>query len=190
MTALLSVYLAIVLCGSSAYLFYSLRDVLGYLFTSDPSIVHRCSQLAGVFSLLQFTHGVQGAAQGVMRGMNRQRELFGFTFFSYWLLGLPLGIITSLTYIIGCQQWFYFFRRNCYICLRFFVLYSPDVMNLCCRRLFDLLHAAEIWAVWALVRLLDGAGRAFPRAGGIRTANGLGAGGVANRTKYRVALER
>jgi multidrug resistance protein, MATE family len=90
-SALVSLFLAVTLCGLLAYLFYSLKDLLGYVFTSDPDIIRRCSQLADIFAVLQFINGIQGASQGVMRGMNRQKELFGLTVFTYWLFGLPLG---------------------------------------------------------------------------------------------------
>ena len=62
------------------------------MFTSDADVINRCSQLAGIFAILQFAHGIQGTSQGIFRGMSRQKELFGFTFFAYWLFGLPLGI--------------------------------------------------------------------------------------------------
>jgi MATE family multidrug resistance protein len=91
-SAMTALFLAITLCGISSYIFYSLRDLVGYVFTSDPEIIHRCSEMAGIFALLQFINGIQGASQGVMRGMSRQKELFGYTFFSYWLFGLPLGM--------------------------------------------------------------------------------------------------
>jgi MATE family multidrug resistance protein len=68
-----------------------MKDLLGYLFTNDIDVIRRCSQLADIFAILQFINGVQGASQGVLRGMNRQKELFGFTFVAYWVFGLPLG---------------------------------------------------------------------------------------------------
>jgi Na+-driven multidrug efflux pump len=98
-SAFTSLLLATLLCGAWSYLFYFFRNYLGYMFTSDVDVIHRCSQLAGIFSLLQFINGMQGVAQGVMRAMSRQKELFGFTFFCYWMFGLPLGRYVDFIYI-------------------------------------------------------------------------------------------
>lgn len=93
-TALTALFLTVFLSGFTSYLFYYFRNLLGYLFTSDVDVIHRCSQLADIFAALQFVNSIQGTSQGIMRGMSRQKELFGYTFFCYWILGLPLGIIS------------------------------------------------------------------------------------------------
>lgn len=94
--ARISSYLAVgistVFMSVAGLLLYRLRGVVGYLFTSDLDVIHRLKMLMPVVASFQVINGLQGAAQGVMRGMCRHTEVFGYTFLSYWVIGFPLGI--------------------------------------------------------------------------------------------------
>lgn len=79
----------------SAYLLYRLRDVIGYVFTSDSMVVHRTSNLVYTVACFQIPYGVQGAAQGILRGLARNTELMGYTVLTFWCVSLPIGIYLS-----------------------------------------------------------------------------------------------
>ena len=94
--AKISSYLAIgistLLMGICGLVLYQLRPIVGYLFTSDVDIVNRVKMLLPVVASFQVVNGLQGVAQGVMRGMCRHTELFGYSFVAYWVIGFPLGM--------------------------------------------------------------------------------------------------
>jgi multidrug resistance protein, MATE family len=91
-SSFLAVGISTVFMGAAGLILYRLRGVIGYLFTSDLDIIYRLKMLIPVVASFQVVNGVQGAAQGVMRGMCRHTEVFGYSFLSYWVLGFPLGI--------------------------------------------------------------------------------------------------
>eukprot|EP00602_Paraphysomonas_sp_CaronLab_P004506 CAMPEP_0185037116 /NCGR_PEP_ID=MMETSP1103-20130426/31084_1 /TAXON_ID=36769 /ORGANISM="Paraphysomonas bandaiensis, Strain Caron Lab Isolate" /LENGTH=418 /DNA_ID=CAMNT_0027574943 /DNA_START=562 /DNA_END=1818 /DNA_ORIENTATION=- len=71
---------------------YRIRHVIGYAFTSDPDIINRIHQLCPIVSLFHVVYGFQGPLQGALRGMARHTEVLGYTFLSYWVLGVPVGM--------------------------------------------------------------------------------------------------
>ena len=76
----------------SGYLLYSLRNLIGYIFTTDPNIIYRVSTLVPLAACFSVAQGVHGIAQGILRGMNHGKDALIFTIASYWLVALPIGI--------------------------------------------------------------------------------------------------
>jgi MATE family multidrug resistance protein len=79
------------MCGSG-YLMYQLRYHISYLFTLDKDIAFRSTQIAFIAAVFQVPYGVQGSAQGILRGLTRNSELLGYTILTFWMVSLPLGV--------------------------------------------------------------------------------------------------
>ena len=88
----LAIGVTTVLMGICAFVLIKLRNVVGFVITSDADIVNRVKMLLPVVASFQVVNGLQGVAQGVMRGMGRHRELFAYSFLAYWIIGFPLSM--------------------------------------------------------------------------------------------------
>jgi hypothetical protein len=91
-SALIALLISTLLMTLSGLVLYETRFVLGALFSSDANIISRVRQLAPTVAFFQAINGLQGVAQGVMRGMGRHTELVGYIFLSYWIIAMPLGL--------------------------------------------------------------------------------------------------
>jgi multidrug resistance protein, MATE family len=90
--ALIALFASTLFMVLSGFLLYEFRFLLGSVFTSDENIIRRVRLLAPIVAIFQMVNGLQGCAQGVMRGMGRQTELVGYLFVSYWIVAMPLGL--------------------------------------------------------------------------------------------------
>jgi multidrug resistance protein, MATE family len=92
-SAFIALLVSTLLMALSGLILYETRFVLGAVFSSDPNIISRVRQLAPIVAIFQAINGLQGCAQGVMRGMGRHAELAGYIFLSYWVIACPWGYI-------------------------------------------------------------------------------------------------
>jgi MATE family multidrug resistance protein len=75
LSAKITVIAGVIITGFSGLLIYLLSGLVGYIFTSDSDIQYRVTQLAPILSIFLVAYGVQGCAQGILRGIGRQAEL-------------------------------------------------------------------------------------------------------------------
>lgn len=69
-----------------------IKQVYGYLFSNDESVVHLVSQVMPLVASFQVADGLAGSCGGVLRGQGRQHLGAAFNLVAYYVLALPLGI--------------------------------------------------------------------------------------------------
>ncbi|MGL5250652.1 MAG: MATE family efflux transporter, partial [Enterovibrio sp.] len=94
--------LMIAFCASliTALLSVVFRDFIISLYNDDPAVVVLAANLILISAIYQCMDAVQVAAAGALRGYKDMTAIFKRTFFSYWILGVPIG------YILGLTDWF------------------------------------------------------------------------------------
>ncbi|XP_030592955.1 multidrug and toxin extrusion protein 1-like [Archocentrus centrarchus] len=72
--------------------FGTCRNVIGYIFTSEPDILQRVSDIMLIFAFLHLFDAIAGVTGGVLRGTGKQ--LFGAlcNLVGYYFIGLPIGV--------------------------------------------------------------------------------------------------
>uniref|UniRef100_I3J610 Multidrug and toxin extrusion protein n=1 Tax=Oreochromis niloticus TaxID=8128 RepID=I3J610_ORENI len=68
------------------------KDVIGYIFTSEPDILQRVSDVMLIFSFLHLADAVAGVAGGVVRGVGKQSVGALCNLVGYYFIGLPTGV--------------------------------------------------------------------------------------------------
>ncbi len=67
------------------------------IYTSDSSIWPLATQVLFLGALFQISDAIQVVSGNALRGYKDTKWLFGISFISYWVIGLPLGYCLSLT---------------------------------------------------------------------------------------------
>nr|XP_023010199.2 multidrug and toxin extrusion protein 1 isoform X1 [Maylandia zebra] len=68
------------------------KDVIGYIFTSEPDILQRVSDLMLIFSFLHLGDAIAAVAGGVVRGVGKQSVGALCNLVGYYFIGLPTGV--------------------------------------------------------------------------------------------------
>ncbi|KAM9320072.1 multidrug and toxin extrusion protein 2-like [Gastrophryne carolinensis] len=87
--ALLSIVSCSLMTGS---LLAGLKDVTGYIFTSDKEIVALVSHLMLIFAPFHLCDAIAGTCGGILRGAGKQKIGAVTNAVGYYLVGLPIGI--------------------------------------------------------------------------------------------------
>jgi MATE family multidrug resistance protein len=87
------------LCASA--LFLALPHQIAHLFTPDPAIIAAAVPLLAIAAGFQFFDGVQINAAGALRGLGDTATSFYTQVFSYWVLGMPLGLYLGFHQKLG-----------------------------------------------------------------------------------------
>lgn len=85
----------VIFMGIFAIIFIIGRNWLPHLYIDDPEIIRISSILILVAAIFQIVDGVQVVGMGVLRGMQDVWIPSLITFFSYWVVALPLGYFLS-----------------------------------------------------------------------------------------------
>ncbi|XP_013873993.1 multidrug and toxin extrusion protein 1 [Austrofundulus limnaeus] len=72
--------------------FGSSRNVIGYIFTSDPEILQRVSDVMVVFGFTHVADAVSGVTGGVLRGAGKQLIGALCNLVGYYVIGFPIGV--------------------------------------------------------------------------------------------------
>ncbi|WP_317168077.1 MATE family efflux transporter [Blattabacterium cuenoti] len=85
-------------------LFISLRKNIPYLYIkNDYEVVHMAEKMILIASIFQLPDGIQGIIIGALRGMQDVTIPMWISFFSYWILALPIACFLSLYFNRGVQ---------------------------------------------------------------------------------------
>uniref|UniRef100_A0A3B4F2X7 Multidrug and toxin extrusion protein n=1 Tax=Pundamilia nyererei TaxID=303518 RepID=A0A3B4F2X7_9CICH len=68
------------------------KDVIGYIFTSEPDILQRVSDLMLIFSFLHLGDAIAAVAGGVVRGVGKQSVGALCNLVGFYIFGLPTGV--------------------------------------------------------------------------------------------------
>ncbi|XP_042340922.1 multidrug and toxin extrusion protein 1-like [Plectropomus leopardus] len=68
------------------------RDVIGYIFTSEPDILQRVSDVMIMFCFLHLGDAVAGVTGGVLRGAGKQSIGALCNLVGFYFIGVPIGV--------------------------------------------------------------------------------------------------
>ncbi|XP_068590806.1 multidrug and toxin extrusion protein 1-like isoform X2 [Cebidichthys violaceus] len=69
-----------------------LRNVVGYIFTSEPDLLKRVSEVILVFGFMHLADAVAGVTGGVVRGAGKQLIGALCNLVGYYFIGFPIGV--------------------------------------------------------------------------------------------------
>ena len=73
------------------------RHWIAMQYTDEPSVIALAAHLIIFAAVYQFSDTVQAVASGALRGFKDTKIIFLITLFSYWMIGIPTGIVLGLT---------------------------------------------------------------------------------------------
>jgi MATE family multidrug resistance protein len=84
--------LSILVMSVFASIFLIFPQNLMAIFSADKSVIMTGSSLLFIAALFQIFDGTQVTLSGALRGLGSTKPIFFAMLFSYWLVGIPLGI--------------------------------------------------------------------------------------------------
>jgi MATE family multidrug resistance protein len=102
-------HITLVYCIFIIFLFVVGRDLLPQLFTSDKDVVSLASSMLVLCAIFQISDGAQIIIAGVLRGFADVKMPALMTFFSYFLIALPVSYISAFTFNEGAVGMWYGF---------------------------------------------------------------------------------
>lgn len=105
--AQISYHLVILFMLFFAAIFTIFNQYLPYIITTDPVVVHLAAQLLIIGGLFQLFDGIQVVGLGVLRGLGDVKTPTFITFFSYWIIGLPMAYLLGIQFNIGVKGIWY-----------------------------------------------------------------------------------
>ncbi|MCF6351534.1 MAG: MATE family efflux transporter [Cyclobacteriaceae bacterium] len=97
-TVLMVVFAAVFIIG---------KDALPLLYNDKPEVVSIAAGLLIIAALFQISDGIQVISLGALRGMKDVKIPTWITFFSYWIIALPLGYVLAFNYNYGAMGIWY-----------------------------------------------------------------------------------
>lgn len=85
----------------TAGLFILCHNILPYIFTFDTAVITAASSLLIIAGFFQLFDGSQVVGLGILRGLGDVNIPTIFTFFAYWIIGVPLGGLLGLHFQLG-----------------------------------------------------------------------------------------
>jgi MATE family multidrug resistance protein len=90
---ILSLFLAII----TAMITVGFSEYIAKIYTTDKKVVELAASLMLLAALFQFSDAIQVISAGALRGYKDTKSILYITFFSYWVIGLSIGLILGLT---------------------------------------------------------------------------------------------
>ena len=85
------------LCRYSVILGLIIAVAIAAIYTTDTEVLELAASLMFLAALFQFSDAIQVISAGALRGYKDTKSILYITFFSYWVVGLSLGLILGLT---------------------------------------------------------------------------------------------
>ena len=92
---LLGVICAIGFATISAIFLFVFRDYIALLYTNDPVVASLTAHFLIYAIFFQLSDALQAPIQGALRGYKDVNITFFMSLLSYWIIGLPLGILLA-----------------------------------------------------------------------------------------------
>ncbi len=86
----------IVAVGTASFTLLAKEFIID-LYTQDPAVSSLAAALLIYAAMFQFSDAIQVISANTLRGYKDTTAMFVITFFAYWLIGLPTGIILGRT---------------------------------------------------------------------------------------------
>lgn len=74
------------------------------IYTSELPVIELAANIMLLATLYQFSDTVQVVSAGALRGYKDTKSILYITFFSYWLVGLTVGVILGITDLVVPQM--------------------------------------------------------------------------------------
>lgn len=97
----LAVASAVITSTISAILLYVFREKIALLYSSDPEVIELAMAFLVFAALFQVSDAIQAPVQGALRGYKDVNVTFVMALISYWVIGLPSGILLDRVTDIG-----------------------------------------------------------------------------------------
>ncbi|SJX62137.1 uncharacterized protein SRS1_12986 [Sporisorium reilianum f. sp. reilianum] len=94
-----SLILSLAMGGLNSALFLIFRRQWGWLFSSDLEVISLVEYILPLLAFFQVADGICGIAGGVLRGTGRQAAGAGINMISYYVIGIPIGLVLTFTRI-------------------------------------------------------------------------------------------
>lgn len=91
--------LSLAMGGLNSALFLIFRRQWGWLFSSDIEVIQLVEHILPLLAFFQVADGICGIAGGVLRGTGRQAAGAGINMVSYYIIGIPVGLVLTFTRI-------------------------------------------------------------------------------------------
>ncbi|XP_077426911.1 multidrug and toxin extrusion protein 1-like [Vanacampus margaritifer] len=85
------IFTSVVACCVGVSLTLS-RNVIGYIFTTDPDILNRTADVMVVFALMHLADAIAGVSGGVFRGVGKQKVGALSNLIGHYFIGFPIGV--------------------------------------------------------------------------------------------------
>lgn len=92
-----AIIFGLILAVFTAVITLVFRVQIASIYTSDLSVIELAASLMFLAALYQFSDTVQVISAGALRGYKDTQAILILTFISYWLVGLPVGLILGIT---------------------------------------------------------------------------------------------
>lgn len=92
-----SLILSLAMGGLNSALFLIFRRQWGWLFSSDIEVIQLVEHILPLLAFFQVADGICGIAGGVLRGTGRQAAGAGINMVSYYIIGIPIGLVLTFT---------------------------------------------------------------------------------------------
>ncbi len=102
-----SYHIVLVLMIVAALIFAIFNHHLPWIYTSDKAVIVFAAQLLIIAGFFQLFDGTQAVGLGILRGMSDVNTPTFIVFFSYWIVGLPLGWVMGFRLGLGLQGIWY-----------------------------------------------------------------------------------
>lgn len=94
-----AIHIVVVYMGICGILFFTLRNILPMIFTTDPVVIKQAASLLMMAALFQLFDGLQVVSLGILRGFKDVNAPMMIAGISYLIIGLPISYIFS--FILG-----------------------------------------------------------------------------------------
>ncbi|KAJ3355481.1 hypothetical protein HDU91_005670 [Kappamyces sp. JEL0680] len=81
----------------------TIRNVWGYVYTADETVVQLVAEVLPIAALFQLNDGLGALGNGVFRGCGRQKLGGMLNLTAYYVLGLPLGALFTFHFKMGLE---------------------------------------------------------------------------------------
>lgn len=104
-----AIHIVVVYMGICGILFFTLRNILPMIFTTDPVVIKQAASLLMMAALFQLFDGLQVVSLGILRGFKDVNAPMLIAGISYLIIGLPISYVFAFVLGFGPEGiWFGF----------------------------------------------------------------------------------